>query len=347
MRRVINKNLERGRHPARRRSAGRRGRPAAEAVLHDRPADRDRRTTCSPSPRSPSASATASPTAGATAAASAAVTVSLNAFVPKPWTPFQWDPMEPIASLRGKARAPAPGARAACPTCTLDVESPREAYLQTILSRGDRRVGAFHRSRARRRRRLVARHPRLAARRPRRRCRTPTPTCTAPTASDERFPWDFIDHRIAKCYLWVERRKAFAARQTAPCDTATCRSVRAAGVIAVVARADRSNHDHCRRHRRHRGRAHARAVDHPQRGERFRRVFTAGDRLLHQARRTPRASRPLRRQGGGDESARTGYAKGVWWRDIEVVRTSARRTVLHGGAAAAPPRSASPAGTCR
>ena len=24
----------------------------------------------------------------------------------------------------------------------------------------------------------------------------------------ERLPWDFIDHRIAKCYLWVERRKA-------------------------------------------------------------------------------------------------------------------------------------------
>jgi hypothetical protein len=39
---------------------------------------------------------------------------------------------------------------------------------------------------------------------------------------DELLPWDFIDHRIAKGYLWVERRKAFAARQTAPCDTATC-----------------------------------------------------------------------------------------------------------------------------
>ena len=38
----------------------------------------------------------------------------------------------------------------------------------------------------------------------------------------ERLPWDFIDHRIAKQYLWIERRKALAARQTAPCDTATC-----------------------------------------------------------------------------------------------------------------------------
>ena len=44
---------------------------------------------------------------------------------------------------------------------------------------------------------------------------------------DETFAWDFIDHRIAKGYLWVERRKAFAERQTAPCDTATCHSCEA------------------------------------------------------------------------------------------------------------------------
>src|SRR5581483_11354526 len=30
------------------------------------------------------------------------VTVSLNPFVPKPWTPFQWDPMEPAAELKRK-----------------------------------------------------------------------------------------------------------------------------------------------------------------------------------------------------------------------------------------------------
>jgi hypothetical protein len=40
----------------------------------------------------------------------------------------------------------------------------------------------------------------------------------------ERLPWDFIDHRIAKSFLWIERRKAFLERQTPPCDTATCTS---------------------------------------------------------------------------------------------------------------------------
>ena len=176
-----------------------------------------------PSPRSPSASAPASPTARAIAAASARVTVSLNPFVPKPWTPFQWDPMEPIRRPARQGAAPATRAR----------PRPQRAARRRIAARGvsaDAPVArrpprrALHRRRARRRRRLVARHPRLAARRPR---RPAASGCLRPprrTARAKPLPWDFIDHRIAKGYLWVERRKALAARQTAPCDTATCHS---------------------------------------------------------------------------------------------------------------------------
>src|SRR6185369_7754381 len=151
-----------------------------------------------------------------------AVTVSLNAFVPKPWTPFQWDPMEPIALLRDKARALQRALRRV-PNVKLDVESPREAYLQTILSRGDRRVGRF----------IEAVHAAAgdwwqvirAWQRDGLDDLPPPDAYVHRTYGElERMPWDFIDHRIAKGYLWVERRKAFAARQTAPCDTATCTS---------------------------------------------------------------------------------------------------------------------------
>ncbi|HSP97913.1 MAG TPA: radical SAM protein, partial [Candidatus Dormibacteraeota bacterium] len=150
------------------------------------------------------------------------VTISLNAFVPKPWTPFQWDPMESIATLRGKAQRLRQAARRIA-NLTLDIESPRAAYLQTILSRGDRRVARF----------LEAAHAAegdwwrvirgwqrdgLAG--------APHPDAYVHRTygHDDLLPWDFIDHRIAKSYLWVERRKAFSARQTAPCDTSTCRS---------------------------------------------------------------------------------------------------------------------------
>jgi radical SAM superfamily enzyme YgiQ (UPF0313 family) len=150
------------------------------------------------------------------------VTVSLNPFSPKPWTPFQWDPMEPIPALRGKLKL----LRKACgriPNLQLDSESPREAYLATLLSRGDRRLARF----------LEVAHAAngdwwSAIRRWQRDglddLPGPDEYVYRAYGEKERLPWDFIDHRISKSYLWVERRKAFAARQTAPCDTATCHS---------------------------------------------------------------------------------------------------------------------------
>jgi hypothetical protein len=109
------------------------------------------------------------------------------------------------------------------PNVKVDIESPREAYFQTVLSRGDRRVGAF----------LEAIHAAAGdwwavLQRWR---REGLPGVPHPDSyvhrrygDDEVLPWDFIDHRIAKSYLWLERRKALAARQTAPCDTTTCTS---------------------------------------------------------------------------------------------------------------------------
>ncbi len=150
------------------------------------------------------------------------VIVSLNPFVPKPWTPFQWDPMETIPSLKRKIKL-LRSALAKVPNVKLDIESPREAYFQTLLSRGDRRVGVV----------LEAIHASDGDwwNVIRRWQRGDFPGLPHPDGfvhrcygDSELMPWDFIDHRIAKSYLWVERRKAFAARQTPPCDTTTCTS---------------------------------------------------------------------------------------------------------------------------
>jgi holo-[acyl-carrier protein] synthase len=80
-----------------------------------------------------------------------------------------------------------------------------------------------------------------------------------------------------------------------------------------------------------------RAVDHPRWGERFRqRVFTAGE-IAYCTRRRRNAESFAARFAAKEavmKALGTGYAKGVWWRDIEVVReTGAPRLVLHGGAA--------------
>jgi radical SAM superfamily enzyme YgiQ (UPF0313 family) len=150
------------------------------------------------------------------------ITVSVNPFVPKPWTPFQWDPMEPIPSLKRKVSV-LRRQLGAIPNVHLDVESPREGYLQTLLSRGDRRLG-----------RIVRRIHETDGdwwRVVRQWQREGEPGLPHPDqyvhrtySESERLPWDFIDHRIQKSFLWVERRKALIARQTPPCDTTTCRS---------------------------------------------------------------------------------------------------------------------------
>ena len=150
------------------------------------------------------------------------ITVSVNPFVPKPWTPFQWDPMESIPTLKHKF---AHLRRRLSPIANvhLDAESPREGYFQTLMSRGDRRVGrvvqAIHEADGdwwsvirHWQRDGVAGLPH------------PDVYVHRVYGDRERFPWDFIDHRINKSFLWIERRKALMARQTPPCDTTTCTS---------------------------------------------------------------------------------------------------------------------------
>jgi radical SAM superfamily enzyme YgiQ (UPF0313 family) len=152
----------------------------------------------------------------------ASITVSVNPFVPKPWTPFQWDPMEPIPSLKRKFAA-LQRALVAIPNVHLDAESPRAGYFQTLMSRGDRRLA------------LVVRAIHEADgdwwRVVRRWQRDGFPGLPHPDeyvhrlyGERERLPWDFIHHHVDKSFLWIERRKALLARQTPPCDTATCTS---------------------------------------------------------------------------------------------------------------------------
>ena len=156
------------------------------------------------------------------------VTVSLNPFVPKPWTPFQWDPMEEPRATKRKI-ALLRSALGKLGAIELDAESPREAYFQTLVSRGDRRVGAILE-------RLDAAG-----------CDAPGPIwrelsqigreadagawtagpnpdfyVTRNYTHDEILPWDFIDHHIHKWFLLSERKKAHFEHQTPPCDVTRC-----------------------------------------------------------------------------------------------------------------------------
>ena len=70
------------------------------------------------------------------------LTLSISSFVPKPWTPFQWAPFDGAESLSAKLETIKRGVRTFSNVRVLH-ENPREAALQALLARGDRRVGDF------------------------------------------------------------------------------------------------------------------------------------------------------------------------------------------------------------
>jgi radical SAM superfamily enzyme YgiQ (UPF0313 family) len=67
------------------------------------------------------------------------ISVSVNPFIPKPFTPFQWCGMEPLPSLERKVKLLESRLKRLS-NVKLKVESLRESYLQALLSRGDRRL---------------------------------------------------------------------------------------------------------------------------------------------------------------------------------------------------------------
>lgn len=70
------------------------------------------------------------------------IILSVNPFVPKPFTPFQWCGMEEVPSLEKKLKY-LQQSIGKLSNVRLITESPKDAYLQALLSRGDRRLSKF------------------------------------------------------------------------------------------------------------------------------------------------------------------------------------------------------------
>ena len=127
------------------------------------------------------------------------ITLSLNSFVPKPTTPFQWHPFEDLRSLTEKIKGVKDAFRKDR-NISVTADLPKWAYLQNLLSRGDRRVGKL----------LLAAH-RLNGNRPqayRSVDINPDFYVYRGRRFEEILPWDFIDHGIKKEFLWKEYEEA-------------------------------------------------------------------------------------------------------------------------------------------
>lgn len=157
------------------------------------------------------------------------LTLSINSFVPKPWTPFQYtsfggldshsaaaseDEGKAVMALKRKIRYLRKNLSQA-PNLRLKTDRPERILQQAVFSRGDRRLApvlydmAVHSLPLKK---ALGRHGLTA-----------WEYAIRPRAEDEVFCWDVIDHGIRKRYLWREYLKSRNEKATAACEISTCR----------------------------------------------------------------------------------------------------------------------------
>jgi radical SAM superfamily enzyme YgiQ (UPF0313 family) len=127
------------------------------------------------------------------------LTVSISSFVPKPWTPFQWASFDGAPGLQDKLDVVKRGVRR-LPNVRVLHENPREAALQALLARGDRRVGDFLE--------LAARLDGDWRRALREWEGDPAFYTTRARSVHERMPWDHFDVNVKKAGLLREWERA-------------------------------------------------------------------------------------------------------------------------------------------
>ena len=157
------------------------------------------------------------------------LTLSVNSFVPKPWTPFQYLPfggLDPEVALRCRDEGKAVLALkqkikylrkslAGVANLQIKADRPERVLLQAVLARGDRRLAPVLRDMAVRGLPLhsALRSHGLGA----------WEYAVRPREGEELLPWEVIDHGISRRYLWQEYCRGLAGKKSSPCDTMRCR----------------------------------------------------------------------------------------------------------------------------
>lgn len=138
------------------------------------------------------------------------LTLSVNPFVPKPFTPFQWMPMASKKRLDAVMKTLTQALRRT-KKIVVNFESPKEALVQAILARGDRRLAEpLMRAAAGRGAKDLVPEMRDAG-------LSPDDYLTREWAEDEMLPWEHLDMGFTKRYLRQEYERAEALKSTRSC----------------------------------------------------------------------------------------------------------------------------------
>lgn len=137
------------------------------------------------------------------------LTLSVNPFIPKPFTPFQWVPMAPAAEIEGKYKY-LQGALRREKGIELLLESTKDSYIQAILARGDRRLAAA----------LYTAHQLGGSKYFRKAMKVhglPEGFYLAGRPANILLPWQHLNMGLKETYLSQELKNASDGKITAPC----------------------------------------------------------------------------------------------------------------------------------
>jgi radical SAM superfamily enzyme YgiQ (UPF0313 family) len=171
------------------------------------------------------------------------ITVSVNSFVPKPFTPFQWAAMADIGTLKARIKK-IKAELNRVPNVRVHSDMPRWAFVQALLARGDRRVAE-----------ILARVHVLScnwAQALKIAAVNPDFYVGRERDLDETLPWDFIDHGVTKAFLKQDYQRALDGHPGVACRVESCRLCGACGGNPPGADSGPKNSDPKTLHSKHR-----------------------------------------------------------------------------------------------
>jgi radical SAM family uncharacterized protein len=143
------------------------------------------------------------------------ITLSVNSFVPKPFTPFQWEPMEDVSSLNRKQRFLEKAVKK-IGNMNIIHDLPKWEFIQALLSRGDRRVGRLLKAAYEKSGDWKAAARELGT--------DMNFFVTRRRIFEEVLPWDFVDIGVRKEYLKNEHGRGLEGKFTPPCRVGSCKT---------------------------------------------------------------------------------------------------------------------------
>ena len=144
-----------------------------------------------------------------------AITLSINAFIPKPATPFQWAAMMPGNQLKKRVKIIQQGLKETA-NVNINVESIRKARIYALLSRGDQKTAD-----------LIEEARKIGWTRVMKKEKT---YCNRVIYSEKQtdafLPWDFIGNRVKKTFLMKEWQQAKVEKRSKACPMIDCQTCR-------------------------------------------------------------------------------------------------------------------------